>query len=105
MMMAHDSTPNRPGLSAASRTALRTALERYLEQPASSVELQESLRAVAAEAREKRIHAEQLLVIIKDIWYGLPQIAGATVSDEKNRLMQRVVSLCIREYYATPDGG
>lgn len=100
MMMAHDSTPHRPGLSSASLEALRSALERYLDQPDDSTDLQKALRRLAVEAKEKQIHAEQLLVTIKDVWYGLPQVAGAAVNDEKSRLMQRVVTLCIREYYA-----
>ena len=40
------------------------------------------------------------LVALKDIWYELPQMRAVTDVDEQHRLLQRVVTLCIREYYA-----
>lgn len=100
MMMAPDSTPNRPELSAASVDALRSALLEYLEDSRESA-IQPALRRIAAEAREKKIHAEQLLMLLKDVWFALPQIARMPQGEYQNRLLQRVVTLCIREYYGT----
>jgi membrane-bound lytic murein transglycosylase B len=101
MMMAHDSTPNRPELSAASVEALRAALEEYLDRSAEIASLQPVLQRIAAEAREKKIHAEQLLVKLKDVWYGLAAIRDSHEAGQQNRQLQRIVSLCIREYYST----
>jgi hypothetical protein len=101
MMMAHDSTPNRPELTAASVEALRSALREYLEYSNETSALQSALRLIATEARAKKMHAEQLLVILKDVWFALPQIGQARESELQNRLLQRVVTLCIREYYST----
>jgi hypothetical protein len=98
MMMAHDSTPSRPELSTASVEGLRLALTRYLGSNEAS-SLKTALREIAVEAREKKMHAEQLLIILKDVWFALPPLARSVEGDEQNRLLQRIVTLCIREYY------
>jgi hypothetical protein len=100
MMMAPDSTPGRPGLSAESVDALRSALEEYLASGREIASLQPTLRRIAVEAHEKKIHAEQLLVLLKDAWYALPQM-GRAGTEPQNILLQRVITLCIREYYST----
>jgi hypothetical protein len=100
MMMAHDSTSNRPELSAASVAALKSALQKYLANESETAPLEPALRLVAAEAREKHMHAEQLLIALKDVWFALPQIAKAAQGEQQSRLLQRVVTLCIRAYYS-----
>jgi hypothetical protein len=55
---------------------------------------------MAAEARSKSIPPEQLLVVLKDIWYSLPGVRGMSEPVEQVRLLQRVVTMCIKEYYA-----
>ena len=101
MMMAHDKTPDRPELSTAAVGALRSALESFLAG-SSPDSVQPALKRVAEEARAKHIHAEQLLILLKDIWFALPQVHNAQASEEQSRLLQRVVSMCIRAYYETP---
>lgn len=98
-MMVPGSTPNRPELSAASIAALKSALACYADDNDLKA-LQLSLRRLASEAREKAIHAEQLLVVLKDAWFALPQVAQAPQGEEQDRQLQRVVTVCIREYYA-----
>jgi hemoglobin-like flavoprotein len=100
MMMAHDSTPGRPMPSAEALNALRSALEQYLTSGGETTSLQPALRRIAQEAREKKIHAEQLLIVLKDVWFALPQIAR-TPNERQSELLQRVVTFCIREYYST----
>jgi hypothetical protein len=98
MMMAPDLTPHRPTLSAESLAALESALQSFVAR-GDAAALQPALQRVAAEARERRMQAEQLLVLLKDVWFALPEIAQAAQGDSQNRLLQRVVTLCIREYY------
>ena len=98
MMMAHDKTPDRPELSKSAVDALRTSLQRFLAGDTAE-SLQPALRCVAEEARTKRIQAEQLLIVLKDLWFSLPEVTGVAGSDEQTRMLQRVVSLCIRAYY------
>jgi len=99
-MMAHDSTPGRAMPSAEALDALRSALEDYLTSGGEAASLQPALRRIAQEARQKKIHAEQLLIVLKDVWFALPQIAR-TPNDRQNELLQRLVTFCIREYYST----
>jgi hypothetical protein len=101
MMMAPDRTPHGPELSAESLAALELALQSFVARD-DAVALQPALQRIAAEAREKQMHAEQLLIVLKDVWFGLPEIAQAAHGDAQNRLLQRVVTLCIREYYSAP---
>ena len=100
MMMAHDSTPNRPTLDATSVEALESALQKYLVDAAEVATLQPALQRIAAEAREKKMLAEQLLVLLKDIWFRLPQVRKTPVGEQQTRMLQSVVTLCIREYYS-----
>lgn len=100
MMMARNSTPNHPQLEPASVQTLESALLTYLANPSEAVPLQDVLRTIAAEAREKRMQAEHLLIALKDIWFDLPPIKKAPDNEAQTQLLQRVVSLCIREYYA-----
>lgn len=99
MMMAPDRTPEVPKLNAASLAALASALENYAVR-ADATALQPALQSIATEARERQMLAEHLLVVLKDIWYSVPQIAQAPQGELQNRLLQRVVALCIREYYS-----
>lgn len=99
MMMAPDRTPEVPKLNAASLAALASALEHFAVRADASA-LQLALQGIAIEAREKHMRAEHLLVVLKDIWYSVPQIAQAPQGELQNRMLQRVVTLCIREYYS-----
>lgn len=98
MMMAHDSTPGRPALSAASVQLLEAALRAFTTS-GEDASLRTALHAVSQEARAQQMRAEQLLVALKDVWYSLPQIKDAGEGEREHRLLQRVVTLCIREYY------
>ncbi len=101
MMMAKDSPPPRPQLSGTSIQNLKDALRDFLadggDNPGAS--LQTALTRVASEARDKQMQAEQLLVALKDTWFALPEVAALRDNESQNRALQRVVSLCIREYY------
>lgn len=65
------------------------------------MELQEVLARAATEAREKDMYAEQLLVIMKDLWYSLPDVRSAADADRQNELLQELISRCISQYYAS----
>jgi hypothetical protein len=54
----------------------------------------------AQEARNKGIQAEHLLIILKDIWYSLPEVASAPSPAVETMLLQELISRCIHEYYA-----
>jgi hypothetical protein len=98
--MAFDRTPSSPTLDQSTIDALRAILTRSVKQGNHEDGLRELLCRAADEARTKGIPAERLLVILKDIWYGLPEVANATSSDAANTLLQDLISRCIQEYYS-----
>jgi hypothetical protein len=99
-MMAHDSTPRPGALAVETIDALRSALAGNMGDESHDDSLRTALRAMAAEARAKGLLAEQLLVVLKDIWYSSPGVQGMSEPAEKIRRLQRVVTICIKEYYA-----
>jgi hypothetical protein len=101
MMMAHDSTPPPPSrIDDESLDAIRLALRAYLRNSADPTALQAALLRAGTQARARGILPEQLLVTLKEVWNALPEVRAMTDAGEKVRLLQRVVTMCIREYYA-----
>ena len=101
MMMAHDSGHTPPDrLDDASIENLRAALRAYLQDSEDPSLLQPSLLAIASEARARDILPEQLLVVLKDTWSGLPEVRSKMNSRQQVNLLQRVVTMCIKEYYS-----
>jgi hypothetical protein len=98
-MMAFDRIPS-PRLEAETVDALRTVMQRAMRRGDHGQELQDVLARAAAEARDKEIHAEQLLVMMKDLWYSLPDLRSADDSDRQTELLQELISRCITQYYA-----
>ena len=98
-MMAHDSSTPSSRLDVESLNAVRLALRAYLQDSEDPSALQASLLLVATEARAKKILPEQLLVTLKETWSSLPEVRAMNDAGEQVRLLQRVVTMCIREYY------
>ena len=100
-MMAHDSGPTPPSrLDDASIELLRAALRDYLQDSKDPGRLQPSLLHIAGEARARSILPEHLLVVLKDVWSSLPEVRSMTNTREQVNLLQRVVTMCIKEYYS-----
>jgi hypothetical protein len=100
MMMAHDSSLGPNGLTEETIAATRAALVEYIRAPAHGDRLGVALHAMAAEARDHSMLPEQLLIVLKDIWYSLPSVRNMSDSADQIRLLQRVVTMCIKEYYS-----
>jgi hypothetical protein len=99
-MMAHDRMPS-PRLEADTVDALRAVMQRAVRRGDHGQELQDILSRAANEARDKDIHAEQLLVIMKELWYSLPDLRSAQDADRQTELLQQLISRCITQYYST----
>lgn len=99
--MEHDTGPMPPNeLAHGTVDAVRCALERYVRQPAAiAPELRIALHELAREARLVAMPPEQLLVVLKQMWQTLPDIAHAQDQAEQTRIMQSVVTMCIKEYF------
>ena len=101
MMMAHDSSHTPPSrLDDETVAAVRAALRTYLSHSPEPAALQHALVRMSAEARGRSILPEQLLVVLKDVWGTLPEVRAMTDTGEQVRLLQRVVTMCIKEYYS-----
>ena len=99
-MMAFDRTPA-PRLEADTLEALRTVMQRAVRQGDHAQELQDVLIRAASEARDKDLHAEQLLVMMKDLWYSLPDVRQAGDGERQTVLLQQLITRCISQYYAS----
>lgn len=99
-MMAFDRTPSLPTLDPATVDALRATLARSAAHGNHADDLRELLCKTADEARAKGITAERLLIMLKDLWYGLPEVANAPSATAANMLLQELISRCIHEYYS-----
>ncbi len=101
MMMAHDSSnPPSSRLDDETVSAVRVALRAYLRDSTDPSALQASLLMLASEARARAILPEQLLIVLKDVWHTLPEVRSMTDTREHIGMLQRVVTMCIKEYYS-----
>ena len=87
-------------LDEASIDAVRASLRAYLQDSQDPAALQASLLTFASEARSRSIMPEQLLIVLKDIWSGLPEVRSMSDARAQTSLLQRVVTMCIKEYYS-----
>jgi hypothetical protein len=101
MMMAHDSSGTPPSrLDDETVSAVRHALRAYLSDSTDPSALQASLLVMASEARARAILPEQLLIALKDVWNTLPEVRSMTDTRQQIGMLQRVVTMCIKEYYS-----
>jgi hypothetical protein len=88
-------------LSESTMKDLRTALTEQLESPdGPTQELATLLRKVAQEAHDNDIRPEQLIIIFKQLWNSLADSLRPQNADQYELVRQRLVTLCIRAYYA-----
>lgn len=99
-MMAFNRTPESPALDATTVAELRDALARSIAAGSHDEALKGVLTRAATDARAKGMLAEQLLLALKEIWYGLPEISARSGDETQTRLLQQLIARCIQEYYA-----
>lgn len=98
--MPLERTPSRPELDPTTVEALRETFATSIGLGRHGDGLRDVLGRAAREARDKGIEAERLLVVVKDVWYGLPRSPRTTLTDLDHTLLQELVSRCIQEYYS-----
>lgn len=90
---------------------LRTSLEMVFQDPhlqtadaspGAHRELRAALRQVCVDARHSGLRAEQLLVLIKDVWSGIPAGISRVKSLHGDERLNYVISTCVDEYYGSP---
>ena len=78
---------------------------RYADAPSSELrDLRTALRQVCADARASGLRAEQLLVIIKDVWATLPAGMSQMPTVHGDERLNYVVSTCVDEFYGYQGG-
>jgi hypothetical protein len=65
--------------------------------------LREQLRLVCVEAKRQGLHAEQVLIAVKEIWASLSMPRDATRDSKGNPVWSRIVALTLDEYYESPN--
>lgn len=61
--------------------------------------LRAALRRLGAEARANGIPPEGVLIQLKQLWYALPSNTERAPSSADLRTLERVVTMCIKEYF------
>ena len=82
--------------------ALRSAIRLHLAGSSPNNQLGEALHRLSGEAHAKGIRAEQLIILLKQVWGELPEVSRTLEPHERQQVLARLVTLCIDEYYAEP---
>lgn len=101
--MAHDfsSLPPELGvLSGEAQSGLLAALEQFVSQSGDDGSLRGALRRVTLEARERQIPPERLMIAFKALWERLPAVRDTTDPRMRARLLERLITASIQEYFA-----
>ena len=84
------------------RTELQGALGAFVRSggsPADEEAVCVALRRLASEAHARQLHGEHLLVAFKRVWSEMPEVRAFREAGERQRLLDRLVTLCIDAYY------
>ena len=102
-MMAFDSrsTPEPRSLSDGTLATMRDAVLRVWNDPAGAEPvLQRALAQAVHEARQRTLRAEEVIVSFKSLLASLPELNSPVRRLEAARLRERLITLCIKAYYA-----
>ena len=98
--MAPDpAAPLRPAPSRATLDDLHRALLSFVSHEAADGELRAALGRLSAEARERGVPPESVLVHLKQEWNSLPLADSHAGTNNRAAALQRVVTMCIKEYF------
>ncbi|MDQ3809853.1 MAG: hypothetical protein M3336_06135 [Chloroflexota bacterium] len=88
------------GVSAETLGMVREALRRRLTDDPHDGHLRAVLRRLSGEVKAKGLHGEHVVIMLKQIWSQLPEMWQALAAHERRLMLERVVTLCIEEFYA-----
>lgn len=78
---------------------LRDGLPAWRNHKTLPPEAHEAVSALCSAAHGAGWTPEQLVVAVKDVCYGSPEVSGLTTTSERDAFLAKVVTACIREYY------
>ncbi len=102
-MMAYDSrsTSERRPLGEVTTTALRGAVLGLWQHPSEGDSaLHAAIGGMIAEARQRSLRAEDLILAFKELLAALPELTEPERRLEAVRFRERLITLCIKAYYA-----
>ena len=101
-MMAPDlpQQPRSRELSPQTTATLRAAVVQHLERSDDGeAGLGRAVATVVAEARERDMRPEDLILAFKNLYDALPEPPTAVARAEQMQLREKLVTACIRAYY------
>jgi hypothetical protein len=111
--MAFDVSVGESAIGTANRR-LRSRIEKSLRDVRAqsadaaaeqSREIRSALREICADARRSGLRAEQLLVLIKEVWSTMPASISRVQSAHGDDRLNYVISTCVDEYYGGSSDG
>lgn len=98
--MAPDPVPTPgPAPSRATLDHLHRALLSFARREEADGALRAALGRLSAEARERGVPPEAVLVHLKQEWNSLPLADSHSGPNDRAAALQRVVTMCIKEYF------
>lgn len=85
-------------------TELRAAIAAHLSGSISETAVHEPLRAFTVDARDQKALPEQVVIALKRTWESLHDVRQVWPRETQINFLDRLVTRCISEYYATPSG-
>ena len=98
--------PNRSRLSNGERypssetlAIVQAALARYLGGAPDDEQICDALEVLAQEAKDHRLHAEDVLIAFKQVWSELPEVLAIRDAAEQRTLLDHLIKLCLDAVY------
>ena len=95
-----DGRGSRPQLPPDRVQELNSVARSYLAEQITDAELERVVAAVSRDARECGMKAEEVIVMCKEIWRGLPAESLGAERSTRTRKLERIVQICIDGYFA-----
>ena len=92
-------TPNRTPLPPEAMEKLRDGLSSCQTNRTVTPEARVAIERLVAEAKRNGWAPEQLLIAVKDACYTTPEIASLTTTSEREAVLSRIITVCIKEYF------
>jgi hypothetical protein len=103
MMVAYDSRRPPTPLSEPTREMLRSAIRTALSaRDESATALRPAVQTVAAEARERAMRPEELIIELKGIFTEALQGQKKSPGNDEHRVREWLVTNCLKAYYERP---
>ena len=81
--------------------ALRRAVTaKFFATLGGEAQLRSDLRTVCVEAKRNNLRVEHLIIAFKDAWRSLPEARLLPQGTQGAELLNRIITLCIAEFYA-----